>query len=296
MGKQALGIYCSNFSVRLDTLAHVLYYPQKPLVTTRAMTYMNYRELPAGVNAVVAIATYTGYNQEDSLIFNQSAIDRGLFRSIFYRTYNDVENEDRRAGTVEHFQKPVRDTTLGMRANNYDKLDEDGLVPAGTRVSGSDIIVGKTTPLNIGNVDDVTQGEAFGLSTSLRKQHRDSSLSLRPNESGIVEKVMLTTNEEGFKFVKVKVRSVRVPQIGDKFASRHGQKGTIGMTYNQEDMPFNRIGISPDVIAYNFYFLDNNEPTCDTKQNDNWSHGRMSPWKTQYTYRRRRRCNTFHGS
>lgn len=245
MGKQAMGIYCSNFSVRLDTLAHVLYYPQKPLVTTRAMAHMNFRELPAGVNAVVAITTYTGYNQEDSLIFNQYSIDRGLFRSVFYRTYSDQENEDKHSGTVELFQKPIQNSTLGMRRNNYDKLDGDGLVPAGSRVSGSDILIGKTTPLNVQADGD---GQTFGLGTQLRKQSRDSSLAMRSNESGIIEKVLLTTNEEGFKFVKVKIRSVRIPQVGDKFASRHGQKGTIGMTYFQEDLPFNRQGVSPDIV------------------------------------------------
>eukprot|EP00924_Labyrinthula_sp_SR-Ha-C_P008175 maker-scaffold_11-snap-gene-5.7-mRNA-1 protein AED:0.01 eAED:0.01 QI:0/1/0.5/1/1/1/2/27/1570 len=215
MGKQAMGIYCSNFTTRMDTLAHVLFYPQKPLVTTRAMAYMNYRELPAGVNAIVAVSTYTGYNQEDSLIFNQSSIDRGLFRSIFYRTYTDHEKEDRISGTAEVFRKPIAGQTIGMKRSNYDKLDDDGLVLAGTRVSGSDMIIGKTTPISV--VEDNNGINEMGLQTRLKEQNRDNSLALRANEAGIVEKVLLSTNEDGAKFAKVKVRSVRIPQVGDKF-------------------------------------------------------------------------------
>jgi len=202
---------------------------------------MHFRELPAGVNATVGITTYTGYNQEDSLIFNQSAIDRGLFRSVFYRSYTDQEEEDKHTGTCEVFEKPTRQSCIGLRHGSYEKIDDDGLVCAGTRVSGDDIIIGKTTPLRI--ADGVMGGG------TLRQQKKDSSKAMRSNEAGIVDKVMLTSNHEGFKFTKVKVRSVRIPQIGDKFASRHGQKGTIGMTYNQEDMPFSREGISPEIIV-----------------------------------------------
>jgi len=112
MGKQAMGIYASNFTMRMDTLAHVLYYPQKPMVTTRAMRHMSFRELPAGVNATVAIACYTGYNQEDSLVMSQAAIDRGFFRSVYYRSYVDEEDEAYQGtDVVEHFEKPLRDTT-----------------------------------------------------------------------------------------------------------------------------------------------------------------------------------------
>mmetsp|Transcript_19710 Transcript_19710/g.35063 ORF Transcript_19710/g.35063 Transcript_19710/m.35063 type:complete len:1222 (-) Transcript_19710:61-3726(-) len=238
MGKQAMGIYASNFSLRMDTLAHVLYYPQKPLVTTRAMKHMHFRELPAGVNATVAISTYTGYNQEDSLVMNQSSIDRGFFRSVYYRSYTDKENEDKATGLREMFEKPTRDTCMGLRHGNYEKLDEDGLVQAGSRVSGDDIIIGKTIPV----------GEA-GSAAVKHQSKKDGSFALKSSESGIIERVLLSTNQEGFRFVKVKYRTVRVPQIGDKFASRHGQKGTCGMTYNAEDMPFTQEGINPDIIV-----------------------------------------------
>ncbi|CAK4076589.1 unnamed protein product [Aphanomyces euteiches] len=247
MGKQAMGIYSSNFRARMDTMANILNYPQKPLVTTRAMEYLHFRELPSGVNAIVGIATYTGYNQEDSLIMNQSAIDRGLFRSTFYRCYVDQERNKSPHGigggsgfmNCEEFEKPTRATCLRLKHGSYHKLDQDGLVAPGTRVSGGDIIIGKTSPL--------PSSDENGLEA--RHQKRDASTSLRTHENGIIDSVMLTTNAEGFKFTKVRFRNIRVPQIGDKFASRHGQKGTIGMTYRQEDMPFTIEGVTPDIVV-----------------------------------------------
>ncbi|KAH9178754.1 DNA-dependent RNA polymerase II second largest subunit [Lactarius sanguifluus] len=217
MGKQAMGIYLTNFLVRMDTMANILYYPQKPLATTRSMEYLKFRELPAGQNA------YCGHS-EDSVIMNQSSIDRGLFRSIYYRSYMDLE---KRSGVtpLEEFEKPTRETTLRMKHGTYDKLEDDGLVAPGTGVAGEDIIIGKTAPLPPDN-------EELGQRTRTHNR-RD---------------FLITTNSEGQKFVKIRVRSSRIPQIGDKFASRHGQKGTIGITYRQEDMPFTCEGITPDLI------------------------------------------------
>ncbi|WJX29898.1 DNA-dependent RNA polymerase II [Trifolium repens] len=238
MGKQAMGIYVTNYQLRMDTLAYVLYYPQKPLVITKAMEHLHFRQLPAGINAIVAIACYSGYNQEDSVIMNQSSIDRGFFRSLFFRTYRD---EEKKMGTLvkEDFGRPDRATTMGMSHGSYDKLDDDGLVPPGTRVSGEDVIIGKTSPLS----QEDAQGQAA------RYSRRDHSTSLRHSETGMVDQVLLTTNAAGLRFVKVRVRSVRIPQIGDKFSSRHGQKGTVVMTYTQEDMPWTVEGITPDIIV-----------------------------------------------
>lgn len=226
MGKQAMGIFATNYQYRMDTLSNLLYYPQKPLVTTKAMDIVKFRELPAGQNAIVAIACYSGYNQEDSVIMNQSAIDRGLFRSFFYRTYQDMENA--RPGMNETFIKPDRRKVTKMRNLNYNKLETDGLIGVGMKVSGDDVLIGKVKTLKDGVVVDC-------------------STPMRSTENGIVDTVMVS-QVDGYKFVKIKVRSNRIPCMGDKFASRHGQKGTIGITLRQEDMPFTQDGMTPDVI------------------------------------------------
>uniref|UniRef100_A0A7S0YCC4 DNA-directed RNA polymerase subunit beta n=1 Tax=Polytomella parva TaxID=51329 RepID=A0A7S0YCC4_9CHLO len=244
MGKQAMGLYCSNFQLRMDTQAFVLYYPQKPLVTTKSMEYIRFRELPAGINAIVAIACYSGYNQEDSLMLNQSSIDRGFHRSIFYRAYKE-EKKGRPSllfgdtGGVEEIERPDPLTTTRMRPfGTYNKLDDDGLCPPGTRVSGDDIICGKTVTLG---------PDPTGAVQKFTKQ--DASLALRSHEAGVVDQVMVSTNLDGCKFVKIRVRTICIPQVGDKFASRHGQKGTCGITYTMEDMPFSVEGIVPDIIV-----------------------------------------------
>ncbi|KAF2273412.1 DNA-dependent RNA polymeras-like protein II second largest subunit [Westerdykella ornata] len=239
MGKQAMGVALTNYALRMETMMNVLYYPQKPLATTRSMEYLKFRELPAGQNAIVAIACYSGYNQEDSVIMNQSSIDRGLFRSLFYRAYTEQE---KRIGVnvLEQFEKPSKVDTLRMKGGTYDKLDDDGVVAPGVRVSGEDIIIGKTAPIP-------PDAQELGQKTILHTK-RDVSTPLRATENGIVDQVLFTTNTEGLRFVKVRTRTTKIPQIGDKFASRHGQKGTIGITYRQEDMPFTREGLTPDLI------------------------------------------------
>ncbi|CAK9780832.1 beta and beta-prime subunits of DNA dependent RNA-polymerase [Cutaneotrichosporon oleaginosum] len=242
MGKQAMGIYLTNYQLRMDTMANILYYPQSPLATTQSMKYLRFSELPAGQNAIVAILCYSGYNQEDSVIMNQSSIDRGLFRSLYYRAYTDTE---KMVGMqkVEAFEKPDRNETLRMKSgpsDRYAKLDADGLITPATNVNGDDIIIGKTAPIP-------PDSEELGQRSATHTK-RDVSTPMKSTEQGVVDQVMITTNGEGLKFVKIRIRSTRVPQIGDKFASRHGQKGTIGITYRQEDMPFTAEGIVPDLI------------------------------------------------
>lgn len=249
MGKQAMGVYITNFSLRMDTQAHVLYYPQKPLVCTRAMEHLKFRALPSGINACVAIACYSGYNQEDSVIMSQSGIDRGLFRSVYFRSFRDEEKRHL-AGVQERFEVPQRHECVAMKPGAYDKLDDDGLVCEGTRIAGNDILVGKVAPLEQTPRDDTT-GEVAPSMAMLAgaKTKKDLSQGAKSTESGVVDKVLLATNDEGARFVKVRLRSVRRPQIGDKFSSRHGQKGTVGITYRQEDMPFTCEGIIPDIIV-----------------------------------------------
>ena len=137
--------------MRMDTLAHVLYYPQKPLVATKSMKYLRFKKLAAGCNSIIAIATYSGYNQEDSIMLNQSAIDRGFFRSVFYRTYDEVLMPE------EEFMKPEPEKTSGRKHGTYDKLDRDGIICPGTQVSGDDIIIGKVAPVSQTELDHLTQ-------------------------------------------------------------------------------------------------------------------------------------------
>jgi DNA-directed RNA polymerase II subunit RPB2 len=233
MAKQSIGVYSTNYQNRMDSYGHIMFYPQKPLVTSRITKELKLDDVPSGINAIVAVACYTGYNQEDSIIMNQSSIDRGLFRSIFYRTYKEDEKFN---GSVckEIIEKPNKKRTVGVKFANYDKLDGDGLAAPGIKVSDDDILIGKTITLS--------------QKTDMGHSEKDNSTSIRHNESGTVDKVLLSTNEHGNKMVKTRIRSIRIPEIGDKFASMSAQKGTIGMTYRQEDMPFTSQGISPDII------------------------------------------------
>ena len=233
MGKQAMGVYSSNFMNRMDTLGHVLSYPNKPLVQTFTSKYLHINELPNGVNTIVAIATYSGYNQEDSVIMNKSAIDRGLFRSFFYRSYRDDEKKIQSSGKEERFTNPDPKYTKGIKPCNYEKLESNGFVKENTYVDGDDIIIGKVFPMKNSNNDMI---------------FKDSSTALRANENGYIDKNYINRNSEGHRFCKVRVRSERIPDVGDKFSSRHGQKGTVGMVYRQEDMPYTKDGITPDLI------------------------------------------------
>lgn len=232
MGKQAVGIYMSNFNQRIDTLGHVLNYPQKPLARTRLSKYTHSDSLPSGVNAVVAIMTMSGFNQEDSVMVNKSALDRGLFTSTYYKAYRDQCSKNHSTGEEEQFKKPLS-TTAGLKPYNYDKLGEDGVVPKNVYVDDGDIIMGKVMPQKV-------QGQIVP---------RDASMVMKTNDHGYVDMVYQGMNAEGYKFTKIRLRNYRKPTIGDKLSSRHGQKGTIGMIYNQEDMPFTKDGITPDIIV-----------------------------------------------
>lgn len=214
-----MGVYASNYQMRMDTLAHVLYYPQKPLVATKSMKYLRFKKLAAGCNSIIAIACYSGYNQEDSIMLNQSAIDRGFFRSVFYRTYDEVLMPE------EEFTRPDPEKTSGRKHGTYDKLDRDGIICPGTQVSGDDIIIGKVAPVSQTELDHLAQQQ------QATKPYKDWSVPLKHSEKGYIDQVVLTSNEEMCRLVKVKMRTIKIPQIGDKFASRHGQKGTCGMTY-----------------------------------------------------------------
>jgi DNA-directed RNA polymerase II subunit RPB2 len=238
MGKQAMGIYSTNFNDRMDTLAHILHYPTVPLVNTTLSKYLNSVHTPNGSMVVVAIMSGNGgYNQEDSVMLNKSSIECGMFVSTFFRSYKDEEKKSQIIGKEERFCRPNTFNTKGMKPGDYSKLDENGFAKINSFMKGGDIIIGKHLPC---------KDNQNNLSTT--NKFRDSSTSLRSNESGIVDKRSQNRNGDGYSFIKLRMRSERVPQIGDKFSSRHGQKGTVGMVYRQQDMPYTKDGIVPDII------------------------------------------------
>ena len=239
MGKQAMGVYALNYKERFDAMAHILCYPQVPLVSPFMSKFYGGDTMMSGQNIIVAIMTYSGYNQEDSIMINRGALDRGLFRSIFYRTYKDEEKKNQSSGEDEKFCRPESKLTKQMRHANYDKLGADGFVPENVYVDTDDILIGKIVPLR------VPTGMVFPTGS---KKFRDVSRTLRNNETGYVDRIFKNRNGEGYSFVKIRIRNDRIPEIGDKFSSRHGQKGTCGLILSPEDMPRTADGIVPDII------------------------------------------------
>ena len=239
MGKQAMGVFAQNYQERFDALAHMLMYPNLPLVSPSMGKYYGAYSMPSGRNIVVAIMTYGGYNQEDSIMINKGSLDRGLFQSVFFRTYKDEEKKNQSSGEEERFGRPDPLMTKQLRNGNYGKLGEDGFVPENTFVNSDDILVGKIVPLRVPTGMVLPAGA---------KKYRDVSRTPRNNESGFVDKIFKNRNGEGYSFVKIRMRELRTPEIGDKFSSRHGQKGTVGMILEPEDMPQTASGIIPDII------------------------------------------------
>ena len=239
MVKQAIGLYAANYNVRTDSRGHVLSYPEKPLVQTKAMEVTGYNNRPAGQNAIVAVMSYTGYNIEDALIFNKSSVDRGFMRSTFFRLYT-AEERKYPGGQEDRLTIPEPGVRGYRGLEYYRKLDADGIISPEVEVSGGEVLIGKTSPPRF-----VEEFREFGFGASARK---DTSVTLRYGEKGVVDSVFITETAEGDRLVKVRVRDYRIPEIGDKFASRHGQKGVIGMLIPQYDMPYTEEGIVPDII------------------------------------------------
>lgn len=235
MGKQAIGIYVTNYQRRMDKTAYVLTYPHRPLVDTRLMQMIQLAEIPSGAPLIVAIMSYTGYNQEDSVLVNQGAIDRGMFSATIYHTEKD---EDKKINGDEEIRcHPDVSKTKGMKFGNYDKLNQRGVMPANTFIENRDIIMGKVIPIK-DNRNDPTK----------IVKYEDISRVYHTSEECYVDKSYIDTNGEGYCFCKVRVRAFRKPVIGDKVSSRMGQKGTIGNIIPERDMPFTKDGIRPDII------------------------------------------------
>ncbi|MFA5953438.1 MAG: DNA-directed RNA polymerase subunit B'' [Candidatus Pacearchaeota archaeon] len=233
--KQALGLYAANYLSRLDTDVSILQYPQKPIV--RSFIYDTLKAYPAGQNLVVAIMTYEGYNMEDALILNKGSLDRGVGRSFYFRPYSAVEM-NYAGGLRDEIVAPDKDTSGYKTEESYRLLDDDGIIYPEADVNEGEVLIGKTSPPKF-------LSEAREISVRTKK---DSSVTLRQEEKGIVEAVFVTEDDEGNKVVQVKTRDPRIPELGDKFATSHGQKGVVGAIVPEEDIPFTISGIRPDVI------------------------------------------------
>jgi len=235
MGKQAMGIYATNYRSRMDKTSYVLSYPMKPLISTKLMELIGLNEIPSGSNVIVAIASYSGYNQEDSIIFNKGSIDRGMFAATIFHTEKD---EDKKIHGDEEIRcKPDQHKTKGMKFANYDKLTHKGVVDENALIENKDVIIGKIVPIKE-NRNDHTKVIKYS----------DKSVSHRTTEESYIDRNYMERNGDGYIFCKVKIRTWRKPVIGDKFSSRHGQKGTIGIILDEQDMPFTADGVRPDII------------------------------------------------
>jgi DNA-directed RNA polymerase III subunit RPC2 len=250
MGKQSMGAMASNQFLRMDTMMYLLVYPQKPLVTSKTMGLVNFASLPAGHNTVIAVMSFTGYDIEDAIILNQASVDRGFGRCIYTRTNSN---------TLKHYPNGSRDELSNQKdasaaaaglnvdpesALNKSKrerkrgLDEDGIVMPGSRLRPKDVFLERRRPPQ--SVDGTAEEDTT--------KWRVHSSSYKSPVEGVADQVVLTNNDEGEVTIKVRFRNTRIPEIGDKFSSRHGQKGVIGLLVPQADMPFTDEGIVPDLV------------------------------------------------
>ena len=241
MAKQSLGFSTPMMNTSTYVRQHSMLYPQTPIVTTKAMGLLGLEKRPAGQNCVVAVLPFDGYNIEDAIVLSKSSVERGLGRTFFYRIY-ESESKQYPGGMRDNFEIPNADDNLrGYKGEkSYRLLEDDGIIASESAVSGGDILIGKTSPPRF--MEEYRELESRG------PYRRDTSIGVRPSEVGVVDTIVLTQANEGGKMYKVRIRDMRPPEIGDKFASRHGQKGVVGILAKAEDLPYTADGISPDVL------------------------------------------------
>jgi DNA-directed RNA polymerase subunit B len=241
MAKQSLGFSTPLMNASTYVRQHFMLYPQTPTVSTKAISLLGLDDRPTGQNCVVAVLPFEGYNIEDAIVFNKSSIERGLGRTFFYRVY-EAEAKQYPGGMKDSFELPESDANIrGYRGEKaYRLLEHDGAIMHEAVVAGGDILIGRTSPPRF--MEEYKEFEVKG------PYRRDTSIGVRPSENGVVDTVIMTQSVEGGKMYKIRVRDMRIPEIGDKFASRHGQKGVIGMLVDQEDLPYTEDGVVPDIM------------------------------------------------
>jgi DNA-directed RNA polymerase II subunit RPB2 len=233
--RQAVSLYHSNYQMRLDKMGVILNYGQTPLIKSRYLEYINREEQPYGVNTIVAIMSYTGYNVEDAILINEGSVKRGLFNTTYYTSYESREESSKVSGsTVNSFFANIESKQNVKRLKegyDYSKLDNFGLVKENTLIDDRIVLIGKLNSTN-----------------DLKGEYLDNSTTTKKGQLGFVDKSFVSEGDEGFRIAKIRIREERIPAIGDKMASRAGQKGTIGLIIPEEDMPFTSDGTRPDLI------------------------------------------------
>lgn len=236
MGKQAIGAIAYNQFKRIDTLLYLMIYPQQPMVKTKTIELIDYDKLPAGQNATVAVMSYSGYDIEDALVLNKASIDRGFGR---------CETRRKTTTILKRYPNHTQDIIGGMRVDEngepiwqHKSLGPDGLGEVGMKVESGQIYINKSIPTN--------STEPFSGDASA--QYKETPVIYRAPEASHIDQVMMSVSDNDQALIKVLLRQNRRPELGDKFSSRHGQKGVCGIIVKQEDLPFNDQGISPDII------------------------------------------------
>ena len=237
--KQSLGLYAANFLLRMDTDVSILHYPQKPLTKTFMHDILGYEKHPAGQNITIAIMSYEGYNMDDAIIINRASVDRGLGRSSYFKPYS-AEEFRYQGGLVDEICIPDKEVKGYRSEKDYRLLEEDGIVYTSAKIKEEDILIGKISPPRF-----LGSFEEFSIAANTK---RESSIEADHGAVGVVDMTLITENEEGNRLIQTRLRELRIPEIGDKFASRHGQKGIIGHLADPEDIPFTVSGMVPDII------------------------------------------------